>query len=101
MPEPLMLKSIILIRRDNIGDLVCTTPAIRALRLTYPEIKIALLVNSYNADAVIGNPDIDEIFVYEKGKHRRKGGLGLLISNLRVLKKIRCDREKTDRREEN
>ena len=38
--------SILIIRRDNIGDLVCTTPLIGALRQSYPRAHIAALVNT-------------------------------------------------------
>lgn len=88
-----MLKSVLLIRRDNIGDLVCTTPVIRALRTKYPGVKIALLVNSYNAEAVRNNPDVDEIFVWEKGKHRAgKGLLRVSLGNLLLLRRVRSRR---------
>lgn len=60
---------ILVIRRDNIGDLVCTTPFIRALREHCPDAKIAALVNSYNAPVLSGNPDLDKVFVYQKLKH--------------------------------
>lgn len=88
-----MLKSVLFIRRDNIGDLVCTTPAIRALKAKYPQMKIGLLVNSYNAEAVRNNPDVDEIFVWEKAKHRaKKGLLRASFGNLSVLRRIRARR---------
>lgn len=60
---------ILIVRRDNIGDLVCTTPAIVALRKHYPNAEIAALVNSYNAEVLRGNPNLDHIFVYQKLKH--------------------------------
>ncbi len=34
---------MLLIRRDNIGDLVCTTPAIAALRAHFPDARLATL----------------------------------------------------------
>lgn len=89
------LRSILFIRRDNIGDLVCTTPAIRAVRLEFPEARIAVLVNSYNAGAVANNPDIDEVYVYEKEKHAlSKGGgrLRVFMENLGVIRRIRKER---------
>lgn len=94
MAEAFKPKSVLFIRRDNIGDLVCTTPAIRAVRLKYPEAEIAILVNSYNADIVKGNPDIDEVFIYEKEKHRPKGKgvLKTLLGQLNVIRKIRSRR---------
>ena len=60
---------ILIIRRDNIGDLVCTTPAIAVLRAHYPNAEIAALVNSYNAEVLQGNPNLDHVFVYQKLKH--------------------------------
>ncbi len=83
-------KNILLIRRDNIGDLVCTTPAIAAVRQTYPNAKLAVLVNSYNAEVLANNPHIDKIYVYEKGKHRgNMGRLSVLASNARLMRQIR------------
>jgi heptosyltransferase III len=64
---------ILVIRRDNIGDLVCTTPLIRALRQRFPEAWIGALVNSYNAPVLRGNPDLNEVFAYRKLKHRDAG----------------------------
>jgi heptosyltransferase-3 len=60
---------ILIIRRDNIGDLICTTPLFAALRDKYPQAYIAALVNSYNEPAIAGNPCLDAIFSYTKGKH--------------------------------
>lgn len=90
MTEP---RSVLFIRRDNIGDLICTTPAIRAVRLKYPGAKIAVLANTYNAGAVKNNPDIDRVYVYEKEKHSSgKGRLGVFWSNLGVIQAIRKER---------
>ena len=63
------MKRILVIRRDNIGDLACTTPAFAALRKHYPDAEIGALVNSYNAEVLRGNPNIDKVFVYKKLKH--------------------------------
>lgn len=60
---------VLIIRRDNIGDLICTTPLFEAIRKQYPNAYIAALVNSYNAPAIQGNPHLDAIFSYTKGKH--------------------------------
>ncbi|MBI1912992.1 MAG: glycosyltransferase family 9 protein [Deltaproteobacteria bacterium] len=87
------LKSVIFIRRDNIGDLVCTTPAIEAVRLKYPDIKIGVLVNSYNAEAILDNPDVDDVFIYEKGKHNAsKGMIKVALNNFSLIRKVRAAR---------
>jgi heptosyltransferase-3 len=64
---------ILVIRRDNIGDLVCTTPLFSALRRRFPDAHLAALVNSYNAPVLDGNPEIDEVCAYRKAKHRGAG----------------------------
>jgi heptosyltransferase-3 len=65
--------SILIVRRDNIGDLVCTTPLISALRRRYPRAHIAALVNSYNRQVLEGHPDLDAVYAYAKAKHRLPG----------------------------
>ncbi len=64
-----MSRRILIVRRENIGDLVLTTPLIRALRQAMPEAHLAALVNSYNAPVLEGNADLDAVYVYTKGKH--------------------------------
>jgi ADP-heptose:LPS heptosyltransferase len=64
---------ILIIRRDNIGDLVCTTPLFSALRRHFPGAEICALVNSYNAAVLENNPHIDEVYAYTKAKHRPPG----------------------------
>jgi len=85
---------ILVIRRDNIGDLVCTTPMFSALRQHYPDAHIAALVNSYNADVLAGNPDLDAVHVYTKAKHREAGQsvLGVYLDRLRLFRKLRAER---------
>lgn len=85
-----IIKKILFIRRDNIGDLVCTTPAIHALRKKFPQARIDALVNSYNADALANNPDVDRVYIYEKEKHyKNRGKLTSWLKNLKLLLKIR------------
>jgi ADP-heptose:LPS heptosyltransferase len=78
------LHSILVVRRDNIGDLVCTTPLFSALRRRYPQAWIGALVNSYNAPVLDRNPDLDGVVVYTKLKHLEPGDsrLGTLARRL-------------------
>ena len=62
--EPSGTPRILIVRRDNIGDLVCTTPLIAALRERLPRAWIAALVNSYNAEVLARNPALDEDMVH-------------------------------------
>ena len=65
--------SFLIIRRDNIGDLVCATSLISALRRRYPQAHIAALVNTYNRQVLEGHPDLDAVYAYAKAKHRSPG----------------------------
>ena len=84
----------LIIRRDNIGDLVCTTPLIAALRARHPDAYIAALVNSYNRAILDGNTDVDEVFAYTKAKHRSAGQtfLGVMAGRIRMLFRLRKTR---------
>jgi len=83
---------ILVIRRDNIGDLVCTTPLISALRRRFPQGWLGALVNSYNAPVLDGNPDLDEVLVYTKAKHRGHGESlpGILWRRLIMMRRLRA-----------
>ena len=57
--------SILLIRPDHIGDLLFTTPALRALRAAFPQAYIAYLAGPWARAIVENNPHIDEVIVCE------------------------------------
>src|SRR5258708_4258520 len=82
---------ILVIRRDNIGDLVCTTPLFAAVRTRYPQAHVAALVNSYNAAVLDGNPHLDAVHSYTKLKHRLPGEsrLGILFARVQMLARLR------------
>src|SRR4029453_9324482 len=54
---------ILLVRLRLIGDVVLTTPAIRALRETYPDARLSYLVEPLSAPIVQRNPHLDEVIV--------------------------------------
>ncbi|MBI2961671.1 MAG: glycosyltransferase family 9 protein [Betaproteobacteria bacterium] len=85
---------ILVIRRDNIGDLVCTTPLLRALREHFPRAWIGALANTYNAPVLSGNADVDEVFAYRKAKHR-DAGESILAAWWQTWKLIRRLREES------
>lgn len=78
------MNSVLVVRRDNIGDLVCTTPLFSALRRRYPRAWIGALVNSYNAPVLDRNPDVDEVIAYTKLKHIEPGQSRLAAVRRRV-----------------
>ncbi|NQT95655.1 MAG: glycosyltransferase family 9 protein [Candidatus Omnitrophica bacterium] len=64
-------KKILLVRTDRLGDVILTTPAIKAIRNFYPDSHIAMLVRPYTEGVVKGNSYLDEVIVYDKyGQHK-------------------------------
>lgn len=84
------VQRILIIRQHNqLGDMLCAVPLIRALRSTYPEAYIALLARPLNSEVLRGAPGLDEIIVYDKKKFIRSP-LGV-IRFARELRKKRFD----------
>lgn len=76
-------KKILIVRLDRIGDVILSTPAIKALKEAYPDSYIAFMVRPYARDIVEGNPYLDEVIIYDKnGKERSISGNCRFILNL-------------------
>jgi len=54
---------VLIIRVDRIGDLILSTPAIRAVREAFPGAQVHLLVVPYTLDLVIQDPHVDRLLV--------------------------------------
>ncbi|MBT3603788.1 MAG: glycosyltransferase family 9 protein, partial [Candidatus Latescibacteria bacterium] len=52
---------ILIFRPDHLGDMLLTTPAIYALRQTYPDAHISVLAGSWATLILKGNPDPNDI----------------------------------------
>ena len=55
--------NILLTRLDRVGDLILSTPAIAAVRRSWPSAKITLVCSAYNAVVVERNTDVDSVIV--------------------------------------
>ncbi len=67
----ILYRRILISRTDRIGDVLLSTPVIKALREKFPQAYIAMLVAPYARDIVEGNPYLDEVIIYDKdGKHK-------------------------------
>jgi heptosyltransferase III len=96
VPEISGVERVLVVRRDNIGDLVCTTPLIAALRRQFPRAWIGALVNSYNAPVLEGNPDLNAVIAYRKLKHLERGesaaaALAERVASMWRLRRMRLD----------
>ncbi len=53
--------SIFILRNNDIGDLLVTTPLLDALRRRFPESRIVAGVGSWNVETLRGNPNLTDI----------------------------------------
>lgn len=59
-------KNILLIQLGDIGDVVLTTPTIRAAKETYPDACVSILVRKPYGSLLVADPDIHEVVESEK-----------------------------------
>ncbi len=85
-PQKDYFKKILVIRTDRLGDVVLTTPVLKALRDNYPQSHIAIMVSPHTKELVEDNPCIDEVIVYDKDV-KDKGWVGLLKFVIGLKKK--------------
>lgn len=65
----IVLKNLLIVRTDRIGDVVLSLPIARLIKKYYPDCKVSFLVRNYTEPIVRNNPDIDEIIILkEEGK---------------------------------
>src|SRR5262245_31260851 len=91
MKNPQILKSsnpqisrILLVRLRLIGDVVFTTPAIRALRARFPDAHLSYVVEPAALPIVEHNPHLQDVIV----AHRLRGAAGLR-ADLALIKRLR------------
>lgn len=58
-------RSILVIRMSGIGDVVWTTPLLANLRRAWPDAHIAYVARPAAAQVLEGNPDVDEVILFE------------------------------------
>jgi heptosyltransferase-2 len=73
------MKRILVVSTTGMGDSLWGTPALRALKKSFPDADIHFLVNSHWETLFVGNPNIDRIITYSpKWFHQPLIGLKLL-----------------------
>src|SRR5579884_2008711 len=59
------VRHVLLIRLDNLGDVLLSTPAFHAVRTALPDAHLTLLASPVGAQVGALDPDIDTVIVYE------------------------------------
>ncbi|MEW6100986.1 MAG: glycosyltransferase family 9 protein [Candidatus Omnitrophota bacterium] len=78
------VKKILVIRTDRIGDVLLSTPALRALREHFPDSFIGFLTTSYTGELLQENKNINELIIYNR--------FGSLLQKIRFIMKLRAFR---------
>lgn len=85
--------NILVIRLGLLGDMVCTTPMLEAIKKHFPEGRLCLLSNEYNRPVVARNPFVDKIYTYihTKGRQRnpRPGFFDSLVDAWRLKRNLK------------
>ena len=82
-------KNILIVRTDRLGDVVLTTPSIKALREAFPQARLSILVSPATYDLVDGNGLLDEVLIDDR-RHEHKGPWGF-IRLVRVIRARKFD----------
>ena len=53
-----IIKSILLIRLDHLGDVLLTTPAVRSIKQRFPHARVTMVVKGWSVEAIKNNPHI-------------------------------------------
>ena len=81
-------KRILVIRLSSIGDVILTTPVLKAFKEKYPESIIDFLVIDKFKDAISLSPYVDNLLLFNKEKN---DGLSNLIKFAKELSKNEYD----------
>ena len=66
MPNAIITpKRILFIKLCCIGDVLFSTPTIRAFRRSFPDAHIAYLIGTWTKDVVSGNPHVNEVIIFD------------------------------------
>ena len=77
-------EKILLIRLSSLGDIVLTTPAIRAVRAQLPDAYIAMLVGKQSAEVLRENPHLNEIITFDR--FAKDKDTGEMLRTVRMLR---------------
>jgi heptosyltransferase-2 len=83
------IRRIIFLTRSGLGDLLLMTPAIRAVRESYPSARISILIKQEFREVFEHNGDMDEILTYNSRALHDTTRWKRLREELRILRLLR------------
>ena len=88
-------KRILIINIFGIGDVLFTTPLIRNLKSSYPDLYIGYVCNRRTAPLLEGNPKVDKIIICDRDEYDeayRQSKILAFTKMINFLKSIRMER---------
>ena len=72
-------RSILLVRLTARGDVVLSSPMVRALRRTYPHARISWLGEAHTKDLIEHHPELHRVFSWDRGRWKALLARGKLL----------------------
>ena len=85
------IHSILISRLRFLGDVILTTPAIRALRKNFPDAKIAYIVETPYNELLENNPNLDAVIVFDRRGLEKQGNFSRVVSQTKFLYSLRAE----------
>ncbi|MGQ9628446.1 MAG: lipopolysaccharide heptosyltransferase II [Anaerolineae bacterium] len=67
----MLIERILVVKLSDIGDVLTATPALRALRQSFPAARLDVLLPPHSAPVLEGSPLADELITFEKSLYDR------------------------------
>ncbi len=93
LPQNFSPRGILVIRQHNqLGDMLCVVPLLRALRKRYPSARLDLMASPVNQEVMLQNKYLDGVVLYDKREFLRNGRI-YPLALLRFIKRLRAPYE--------
>jgi len=83
-----LIRKILIVKLDRIGDTFLATPTVEATRRQFPSAKIIFLAAPWNKEVLENNPNIDELVIFEKALNVHRAGFFSIINHLKKAKQL-------------